>query len=892
MTTVPQIYTSHEENSVSLEAEIQSIESSIDTSSNNFSKNKEQIAISSNIQPFSPELADKLEEISTASLCDGQKQIPTMEQEKQNQKKDVNSSLSTSEDILSKQDLPGANNQKQTTPILSAENSPIKSSFTTQVPNSNTELHSPMLIPLDNTYVPVQDEFDNVSNETTTASKSPKKIDAQELKDSDENKNDVASTNDIKQEIPVSSTHDIMFNSKTLQNSGEHEVAINKATDKEQVDNKVNVSNKKTVVGKQEISCINYSKLAEASPPSNAGVIDAIPTTRELPAACLFVASLSTNKPDAQLQKAVLEHFIKWGTVMNVKVLKDPQQRPYAFVQYENVSDARNALVQAHNTQIEGRLIRVEQARVNRTLFLGRLNRNFKEEDIKRLVAVYGETEDVHLLRNYYTGRSKCCAFIKFCYRDDAIRAYISLRQNATYITEWATNIERAVPRPEDIDNLSIFVGWLNENLVTSDILKQRFEKYGEIDDLNLINRQSARNSELRPAFAFIKYKNEASVREAIKNENNALFLGRNIRVEPKESPEFRQLKSELLRQQQLIRNRSLQNYTAMTIPPPIHYQPLTANASSNRRPFTASPKKSNTKQKKFDTNQQAGNQQPSQQRVDIDTEISNRRKETEKNQAANKFCGGSDKVAEDKSLLNRKQQQQSQSNSATVTSFGSQMIPPPLMNQQPNYMPEVSTMGIPWTTHEGTPHEMLYYAAPFIQTPEGPIYPYAPPVSFMGNPTLTTSSLFPMPYYNSEFYHETPALVPQPTHLSPMNFHEYMAPVIPGQRDSLFAPQESANKMSKVITPPANMIPIVNTSNTASFQTSAFTSTFQESFASRANNNTTADAQMSEANSFRGDPASVELSTTVAASDSGNSGTICHNDPVELTSNTSSFPQ
>ncbi|CAG8461877.1 12617_t:CDS:2 [Ambispora gerdemannii] len=855
MTTTPQAHNSQEENSVSLEAEIQSLESSSDAPSNNFSNVSEHIETSSNIQLFSPALSDNLEEISTASLL----QIPTMEQVKPSsfeKNKDTANNSATLKDVSPKQGSPSANNQRQTTPTFSADNIPIKSSSTTQTLDSNIELHSPLITPDSNielhspSITPLDNKLDNISNKTS-ASTSPKKIgviiDVQELKESGKNKNEVASTNDSKQEIQVSSAHEAVADSRTLQNSGMSKFAINEAIGSNQErDNKVDISSNNKTVEKQKIPSTSHSRLvAEASSSTNnAEAIVTVPNTHGLPAACLFVASLSTNKPDVQLQKAVLEHFTKWGAVMNVKVLKDPQQRPYAFVQYENVTDAKKALIQAHNTQIEGRLIRVEQARVNRTLFLGRLNKNFKEE---------------------------------------------SLRQNAAYITEWATNIERAVPRPEDIDNFSIFVGWLNENLVTSDILKQRFEKYGEIDDLNLINRQSARNSELRPAFAFIKYKDEASVKEAIKNENNLLFLGRNIRVEQKESPEFRQLKSELLRQQQLMRNRSLQNYTGMTNPPPIHYQPLTSSAST-RRQFTASPKKSNTKQKKSDTNQQVGSLQQ-RQLVDIDKEIfSSRKKEKEKSQAANKSCRESDKATEDKSLPNRKQQQQqSQSNSVTTTPFG----PPPLMNQQPNYMPEASTMGMPWVTHDGTTHEMFYYAAPFIQTPEGPIYPYAPPMSFMGNPTLTTS-FPPIPYYNSDFYHETPALVPQPTHLPPMNFHEYMAPVLPGLRDSLFGPQENENKASKVITPLANAAPVVNNSNVTNFQTSAgFSSTFQEPFA---NNSTAADAQLSETSVFRRDSVSIELSTTAAAATGNdavsNSGMICHNETVELTTNTSLFPQ
>lgn len=54
-----------------------------------------------------------------------------------------------------------------------------------------------------------------------------------------------------------------------------------------------------------------------------------------LPQACLFVASLSSARTDAQLQESVTEHFQKWGNILNVKVLKDWMQRPFAFVQFE-----------------------------------------------------------------------------------------------------------------------------------------------------------------------------------------------------------------------------------------------------------------------------------------------------------------------------------------------------------------------------------------------------------------------------------------------------------------------------------------------------------------------------------------------------------------------------
>jgi RNA recognition motif-containing protein len=55
---------------------------------------------------------------------------------------------------------------------------------------------------------------------------------------------------------------------------------------------------------------------------------------------------------------------------LNVKVLKDGANRPFSFVQYTTAQEAGYALQQAQNASLDGRMIRVERARVNRTLYV------------------------------------------------------------------------------------------------------------------------------------------------------------------------------------------------------------------------------------------------------------------------------------------------------------------------------------------------------------------------------------------------------------------------------------------------------------------------------------------------------------------------------------------
>ncbi|TPX64486.1 hypothetical protein SpCBS45565_g05891 [Spizellomyces sp. 'palustris'] len=329
-----------------------------------------------------------------------------------------------------------------------------------------------------------------------------------------------------------------------------------------------------------------------------------------LPQACLFVASLSSSRTDEQLHESVTNHFERWGKLMNVKVLKDWLARPYAFVQFEvtvqlhlpfrdtilkelimqSVEDSKHALVEAHNTVIDGRHIRVEQARVNRTLFIAKFNKSVAEyvqdandvkavtSQLRQILERYGPVEDLTILQNYQTGRSKGCGFVKFCFREDAIRAYLGLRTNLKWVAEWSDNYCVLPPshysgysfshdqlfspsgsdvRPQhslhhhlhraanldrgnvDIDRSSIFVGQLNQAVITRELLEEKFGQYGAIQSLQLINRYpTGPNS--RPAFAFIKFLDEATPEHAIQEENGKLWLDRTIRVQFRETGEFR----------------------------------------------------------------------------------------------------------------------------------------------------------------------------------------------------------------------------------------------------------------------------------------------------------------------------------------------------------------
>ncbi|KAI9340163.1 hypothetical protein DFJ73DRAFT_797872, partial [Zopfochytrium polystomum] len=170
---------------------------------------------------------------------------------------------------------------------------------------------------------------------------------------------------------------------------------------------------------------------------------------------------------------------------------------------YSNVQDAARALIEAHNTIVDNRHIRVEQARVNRTLFIAKFSRSQSEQLVRETLSRYGPIEDLTLLQNYQTGKSKGCGFVKYCFREDAIKAFLGLRHTYKWVVKWASNLDR---QPADVDKHSIFIGQLNQNVVTPHLLREKFSRYGEIENLHLVNK-SPSGPNARPAFAFITYK-------------------------------------------------------------------------------------------------------------------------------------------------------------------------------------------------------------------------------------------------------------------------------------------------------------------------------------------------------------------------------------------------
>ncbi|ODV87340.1 hypothetical protein CANARDRAFT_5886 [[Candida] arabinofermentans NRRL YB-2248] len=259
-----------------------------------------------------------------------------------------------------------------------------------------------------------------------------------------------------------------------------------------------------------------------------------LPTERGRPSACVFVASLSSNLSDDILCQSVTSHFKQWGSISLVKVLRDPANRPYAFVQFKKDEEAKRAIIEGQHSLLNGRTVRCEKARVNRTLYIETTNKGMSDDDIKTLLEKFGEIE------KFVGAEEKDCEegsvdeeysfwFCKFVFRQDAISAYANLKVKPFWNVEWAQNLEdESSDTPEvTIDKYSIFVGQLDPRISREDLL-ERFEHHGKIKEAILVNRPLNN-------FAFIKFETRKAAASAVERENHSMFKFRTIHVQYRE---------------------------------------------------------------------------------------------------------------------------------------------------------------------------------------------------------------------------------------------------------------------------------------------------------------------------------------------------------------------
>lgn len=256
----------------------------------------------------------------------------------------------------------------------------------------------------------------------------------------------------------------------------------------------------------------------ETTPDNVTNTADTIGDYKGRPSACIFVASLASSLPDDQLCMNVTKHFQNYGQLVGVKVLRDDHNRPYAFVQYINDKDAKHALKNASGTVLNGRKLRCEAAKVNRTLLLinskpieytevidfcnnfgklevlvpGKQSSSIRQGGGFNKLAPFRSSIGINIKQNQHNSLDNSTVstswFTQFVFREDAIRAFANIKDSNFWDVQWVQNVEVS-PKYNLLNRADQFVKRNPSNdsneRDSDDFEKDEKAKYGSTFSLN-----------------------------------------------------------------------------------------------------------------------------------------------------------------------------------------------------------------------------------------------------------------------------------------------------------------------------------------------------------------------------------------------------------------------
>lgn len=131
--------------------------------------------------------------------------------------------------------------------------------------------------------------------------------------------------------------------------------------------------------------------------------------------------------------------------------------------------------------------MRVERAKVNRTLFVAKFSLALLPAELRKLAESFGEVESVTIIKHHVTNKSKGCGFIKYRFREDAADAFTGIKaKNKKWVVEWATSAND--PELLGVAKNLVYVGGLPFDRVTEPLLRDHFSVYGPIDEVSIIH--------------------------------------------------------------------------------------------------------------------------------------------------------------------------------------------------------------------------------------------------------------------------------------------------------------------------------------------------------------------------------------------------------------------
>jgi len=245
----------------------------------------------------------------------------------------------------------------------------------------------------------------------------------------------------------------------------------------------------------------------------------------------LYVGNLSDNVSEEFL----LTLFGQIGPCKSCKIICEPGNDPYAFLELSDGNSAAAALAAFNKRMVLGKEMKVNWAASPSTapkqdtskhfhVFVGDLSSDIESQQLRDAFCVYGEISDCKIIRDPATMKSKGYGFVSFVNKQDAESAINGMNNqwlgSRPIRTNWAT---RKPPAPvlkentkplvyEEVfgqsspTNCTVYCGGVTTNL-SEELMRKTFTQYGTIQEVRVFKDKG---------YAFIRFSTKEAATQAI----------------------------------------------------------------------------------------------------------------------------------------------------------------------------------------------------------------------------------------------------------------------------------------------------------------------------------------------------------------------------------------
>lgn len=261
------------------------------------------------------------------------------------------------------------------------------------------------------------------------------------------------------------------------------------------------------------------------------------------------------------LDASVTEDFLcalfgQIGEVKGCKIIREPGNDPYAFLEFTNHTAAATALAAMNKRVFLDKEMKVNWATSpgnqpktdtsnHHHIFVGDLSPEIETHILREAFAPFGEISNCRIVRDPQTLKSKGYAFVSFVKKADAEAAIQamngqwlgsrSIRTNwstrkppANRPNEGAPSSKRAkqptfdeVYNQSSPTNTTVYCGGFTSNVITEELMQNTFSQFGQIQDIRVFRDKG---------YAFIRFTTKEAAAHAIEAVHNTEISGHTVK--------------------------------------------------------------------------------------------------------------------------------------------------------------------------------------------------------------------------------------------------------------------------------------------------------------------------------------------------------------------------